>query len=174
MTTFLNQTHPYLRIYNPMSGEYAQFQGGKLELEDTDPNYAVVKQAAIDNPAITILETAKGGKNCPECGELFIGTTAAARLSVHRKAAHFDAWLADKQAADNAETNEILKAGAGIACDICQPAQVFPDDTALARHVGLLHTAPDEDAAAAVTERRPGEVEPAPAEAETPKTTKKG
>jgi uncharacterized protein (UPF0212 family) len=160
MTTFLNQTHPYLRIYNPDTGEYAQFTGGKLELDDDDANYAVVKQAAINNPSITILETAKGGKNCPECGELFTGTTAAARLSLHRKAAHFDSWLADKQAADNAETNEILKAGAGIACDICQPAQVFPDAAALARHTRLLHEAPDEDAAAAVTERRPGEVAP--------------
>lgn len=160
-TVFINQTHPYLRVYNPVTGEYAQFQGGKLELDADDPNFEVVKQASIDNPSITILETAKGGFNCPECGALFTGRAAQLQLGNHRKASHFDAWLADRTAADSAETNEILKAGAGIACDVCQPAQVFADADALANHIRLLHTAPEDEAAEAVTAKRPGEVEPA-------------
>src|SRR5512141_1663080 len=141
MTTFLNQTHPYLRILNPATGDYAQFEGGKLELEEDDPNYAVVMAASVTNPSITILQTAKGGHTCPECGELFTGKEGPVQLGQHRKAAHFDAWLADRQKADSAATNTILKQAAGIACDVCQPVQVFPDQAALNTHIRLVHTA---------------------------------
>jgi len=160
MKTLLCMTTPYLRIYNPVTGDYAQFVGGKLVLEDDDPNYEVVIAESIRNPAISVLEMLKGGISCPECGQAFAGTASAAHLGVHRKSAHFSEWLADKEAADKADVNVILKERAGIACDVCVPAQVFPDDNALGEHIRMLHLAPGDEALDAVTARRPGEVDP--------------
>jgi len=161
MTTLICNQTPYLRIYNPVSGEYVQFLGGRLDIEPEDPNYAVVMAEGASNPAITILLTAKGGMNCPECGALFTGQAGAAQLGKHRKDIHFDAWLADKDAAHQSEINTILKDRAGVACDVCRPAQVFPNDDALGQHIRLVHATAEDDAASAVTARRPGEVKPA-------------
>jgi len=158
MATLLCHLHPYLRVYNPVTGDYAQFAGGKLDIEPSDPNYAVVMTEASTNPSISILEMVKGGLSCPECGKAFTGGASAAHLGTHRKDAHFDAWMADKAAVNQAEINAIVKERAGIACDACRPAQVFPDKEALNLHNRVVHTAP-EDEAAAVTARRPGEVD---------------
>lgn len=159
MPTLLCQKYPYLRIYNPVTGEYAQFMGGKLDIEPEDPNYAVVMAEGTANPSVDIMQTAKGGVNCPECGALFTGQAKEAQAAKHRKDNHFDAWLADKEAAHQSEVNTILKSRAGVACDVCRPAQVFPDDDALGQHIRLVHTTPEDDALAAVTARRPGEVD---------------
>ena len=159
MTTLLNYTNPYLRIYNPDSGEYAQFIAGRLEIDQDDPNFALVMANAASNPATTIVEFAKDGHNCPECGALYRGQAGMAQLGKHRKDAHFDSWMADKNAAHQSEVNLILKERAGIACDACTPAQVFGDDEALIQHIRLVHIG-DDAALNAVTARRPGEVQP--------------
>ncbi|HEY6013483.1 MAG TPA: hypothetical protein VIU37_05740, partial [Candidatus Limnocylindrales bacterium] len=70
MTLFINQATPYLRVYNPATEEFAQFQGGKLQLDEDDPDYGVVMAEALRNPAIIILAD---GVQCPECGEPFTG-----------------------------------------------------------------------------------------------------
>lgn len=158
MATLLCHVHPYLRVYNPVNGEYVQFVGGKLDIEPEDPNYAVAMAEAVANPSISVLEMVKGGVNCPECGKSFTGNASAAHLGTHRKDAHFAEWMADKEAANQAEVNAIVKERAGIACDACRPAQVFPDKDALNLHNKVVHTAP-EDEAASVTARRPGEVD---------------
>lgn len=159
MVTLICQATPYLRVYNPVTGDYAQFSGGRLDIEPSDPNYAVVMAEASANPSITVMEIAKGGANCPECGQLFTGGAAAARLGNHRKDAHFDAWMADKEAAHQTEVNLIVKERAGVACSVCRPAQVFPTEDELQNHIKIVHTAPEDEGVAAVTARRPGEVD---------------
>lgn len=163
MTTILiNPTHPALSIYNPETGGYARFVAGKLEIEDDDPNYAWVMAEGQRNPSISIVKSAVF---CPYCGEPFAGKPAKALEAAHVKNVHFDKWVERKEAEQAEETNVLVKERAGIACDVCQPVQVFADQDALMAHTKLVHTAPDEsaapvDVAAEVATRRPGEVDP--------------
>lgn len=155
MPLLINSTHPGFRIYNPDNGEYATFQFGRLEIEEGDPNYAVVMAEASRNPYITIVTSATF---CPRCGIPFAGKSAKADLEAHVKESHFDTWLADVQAAQAAEHMALVKANAGIACDICEPVQVFPDDAALALHAQVVHASGEQEAPAPKSRRRPGEV----------------
>lgn len=138
---FVNPTTPELRIYNPETGGWARFTGGKLDIDESDPDFKYVMAEAQRNPAISI--HAKG-VNCPECGELFTGKTARMDLGKHRKGIHFDKWLADQDALAAAERDVQVKSRAGYVCDICQPVQEFGTADDLAGHVSLLHAAPPE------------------------------
>src|SRR3990170_6136848 len=44
-------------------------------------------------------------------------------------------------ATSRAEARREVKASAEFACDVCSPAQTFPDAEALAEHTQMLHTA---------------------------------
>lgn len=159
MPLLINSTHPGLRIYNPDNGEYAQFTYGRLEIGPDDPNYGTVMAEASRNPFITIVTTATF---CPRCGVPFEGSTAKDDLAAHVKSDHFDTYLADLEAAQGSERIQLIKANAGIACDICQPVQVFADADALALHAKVVHASGEEEAPAPETpsrsRRRPGEV----------------
>lgn len=138
---FVNPTHPYLQIYNPATGGFAKFVGGKLELDESDPNFGVVMAEATRNPLISIHEHVA---TCDQCGESYTGRTAAADLGKHRKAVHFDVWLADQDAKASVLREKEIKARAGFACDVCQPVQTFGTPEALAEHARKLHaTAPE-------------------------------
>lgn len=177
MPTLITKQFPALRIFDPISGEYRQFVGGRLDIEADDPAFAAVMAEASRNPAIYVVTTEV---HCPECGEGFEGKMAKARMTLHRKDAHYDAWLADDEAKHVEERHVEMKSRAGVACDVCRPAQVFGSEDELAAHVRILHTAApaldaegntigqdrEESAPAAPADvpparrRRPGEVEP--------------
>lgn len=133
---FINQVTPYLRIYVPATEDFVQFRGGKLELDEDDPAFETVKQEALRNPSIVILTEAV---QCPSCGEAFGGKTAKAQLGQHRKAAHFDLWVADKQAEQATVIMAEVKARAPHACDLCPRIQEFPDEAALNLHIRTVH-----------------------------------
>lgn len=132
----VNTTHPALKIYNPATGLFAEFVGGRLEIAEDSPDYAVVMAEAKRNAYISIHDKAIG---CPDCGELFTGGAAKLDLGKHRKSIHFDKWLADQDARDAVERNRQIKARAGFVCDICAPVQEFGTEPDLAEHVRLLH-----------------------------------
>lgn len=136
---FINTVTPFLQIFIPPTGEFARFQGGKLEIDKDHPHFPFVMAEAQRNPAISIMANET---TCPQCGETFEGRTAKMKLGAHRKEVHFDEWLADKEAADVAETQREIKSRAGYACDVCAPIQTFGDPDALARHVVEVHTIP--------------------------------
>lgn len=139
---FINQATPYLRIYNPATEDFAQFQGGKLQLDDDHPDYEVVMAEALRNPAIIILAD---GIQCPECGEPFTGKAAKPQLGKHRKEVHFDKWVADAEGAAAAAIAVEVKSRQPLACDLCPRLQEFPDKDTLALHVQAVHTAVDLD-----------------------------
>ncbi len=156
MALLINNTHPQFRVYNPETGGYAQFQMGRLEIDEGDPDYAVVMAEGQRNPFITIVVSATF---CPRCGIPFEGKGAKKDLEEHVKESHFDTWLADVQAAQANEQIALVKANAGIACDICQPVQVFGDAGLLAIHAKVVHASGEEEATAPKRSRRPGEVD---------------
>lgn len=133
---FINQTTPYLRIYNPVTEAFAEFKGGKLELDPGDPDFEVVKAEALRNPAIVILENAT---TCPLCGEAFAGKTAAAQLGKHRKDVHFSEWVADKEAEQGEAILREVKARAPYACDLCPRVQEFGSQDELMIHIAAVH-----------------------------------
>lgn len=133
---FVNTTHPFLRIYNPATGGYAAFQGGRLELDEDHPDFGVVTAEAERNPFITILVNAT---TCPDCGEVFAGKAAPAQLGQHRKQIHFDKWIADKEVEQASFIQKEIKSRAGYACDVCSPIQTFGAEDDLASHVKFLH-----------------------------------
>lgn len=141
MPTLINTTTPFLRIYDEASGEYVAFAAGKLEIEEGDLGYEAVMAEATSNPAIQILVNET---TCQYCGQVFRGKAAKAQLGSHKKDIHFDVWQAEKLIEQETVITREVKARAGIACDVCQPVQTFPDGEALAEHVALLHTAPPE------------------------------
>lgn len=132
----VNTATPFLKIYNPDTGNFASFIAGKLEIEKEDPDFKWVMAEAQRNPAISIHEIAT---TCDQCGAIFTGKVASAELGKHRKEIHFDVWLAEKDAKDEALREVQVKSRAGYACDICSPVQEFPDAEQLAQHVRLLH-----------------------------------
>ena len=161
-TTLINNVHPDLRVYNPETGGYAQFVAGKLEIEEDDPNYAWAMKEGQRNPSIAIVKSAV---YCVYCGEPFAGKMAKAQESKHEKDVHFDEWVKRKEAEVAEEVNVLVKDRAGIACDVCQPVQIFGSTEMLAAHTKLLHEEGGAETApltAAETEelRRPGEVDP--------------
>lgn len=144
MAVLLNRVHPYMQIFVPLDGTWRAFQGGRLTIEEDDLAYPIVMEEASRNPYIVILDK---GVQCDVCGEVYAGNTAKANLAKHRKDVHFEEWVADKLAPVQEEINAEVKARAGIACDACRPAQVFPDEAALQAHVSIVHlSAPPMDA----------------------------
>lgn len=138
---FICQTYPYLRIYDPETEDFLQFQGGKLQLDPGERGFEAVKAEALRNPAITMLTEAV---QCPECGEPFTGKAAGAHLGKHRKEAHFDKWVADKQAEQEVQTREV-KGRQPHACDLCPRVQEFGSADELAIHVRAVHLTVDVD-----------------------------
>ena len=168
MTTLVNSTNPYLRILLP-DGDYAQFQGGRLEVDEEEtPFYDEIMAEATRNPSIAILVNET---TCRFCGEVFTGKHAADNLADHQKEIHFDLWVAQQQVEAATVIQREVKARAGYACDVCSPVQTFGSADDLAEHVTLLHTRPPEldDEGNTVGGddggRRPGEVDPGPAPA---------
>jgi len=137
---FICQTYPYLRVYNPETEDFAQFQGGKLQLDPGDADFEVVKAEALRNPAIVMLVEAV---QCPDCGEPFTGKAAGAQLGKHRKDAHFDRWVADRES-EQVTTREV-KGRQPHACDLCPRVQEFGSADALAIHVRAVHLTVDVD-----------------------------
>jgi len=165
MATLLNYTYPEFRIFHPASGTYREFKGGKLEIEKDDPAYHVVMEEAARNPGIVIFESVT---QCEWCGETFTGKVAPAALGKHKKDAHFDKWLADKDAEDTQIRHAEIKAREGIPCDVCRPVQTFATEDELTMHVRVMHAgAPMMDAEG----NTPGDsgVEVSPIPAATPK-----
>lgn len=139
MAVLINRAYPAFRILNPATGGYAQFAGGKLVIEEGDPNYGVVMAEAKRNADIII--TTKAAQ-CPECGETFTGGAASLELGKHRKNVHPLEWDRDREAGLASERNVILQDREGYPCDVCQPIQTFGTPEDLALHVRELHGAP--------------------------------
>jgi hypothetical protein len=161
----INTVTPYLRILVE-DGGYVMFQGGKLEIDEDEYGYGAAMAEAQRNPSISII---RSSATCDYCGEDFDGKTAKARLGAHKKDAHFDLWVKEKDIEHARVIDTEVKARAGFACDVCQPIQTFGSAGDLAEHVTLLHTQPpalDDDGNTvggddgAGSSRRPGEVEP--------------
>lgn len=173
MTTFVNTVTPFLRILLP-TGEYAQFQAGRLDVAEDDPAHEAVMAEAIRNPSISIMVNKT---TCEYDGVVFEGDRAAAKLAAHKKAIHFDLWAKEEELKAATVIQREIKARAGYACDVCAPIQTFGSEDDLAAHVALLHaTAPELDdegntvGGGEPDGRRPGEVAPAapePARAST-------
>lgn len=164
MTTLVNSTHPQLRILLP-DGSYAQFLGGKLDIDEDDtPFYDAIMAEAVRNPSIAII-VSEG--TCRFCGETFTGKNAQDQLDAHQKDIHFDLWVKQQEIEAATVIQKEVKARAGFPCDVCAPVQTFGNADDLAAHVQLLHTAPpalDDEGNTVGGEdgegRRPGEVEP--------------
>lgn len=170
MTTLVNSTNPQLRILLP-DGDYAQFVGGKLEIEEPDddgaggtPFYQHILDEAVRNPSIAIIVSSG---TCPFCGADFKGKTAKDRLEEHTKEIHFDLWVKQQELAAATIIQTEVKARAGFVCDVCSPVQTFGSASDLADHANTLHTAPPPMDAEGNTiggedggGRRPGEVDP--------------
>lgn len=139
---FLCQATPYLRIYNPDTESFAEFKGGKLELEEGDDDYEVVKAEALRNPSITMLTEAT---QCGFCGEPFVGKAAAAQLGKHKKEAHFDQWVAEKQHDAEKVVNKEVKGSQPFACDLCLNIAPFRNESDYAAHIKAIHIATDVD-----------------------------
>jgi len=138
---FLCQVTPYLRVYNPATGGFAAFAGGRLELDEGDGDYEVVKAEALRNPSIIMLTEAT---QCPYCSEPFTGKAAAAHLGKHKKDAHFNEWAKEKQAEQPLVTVEV-KGRQPYACDLCVNIAPFPSEDALAIHIRAIHIATEID-----------------------------
>jgi hypothetical protein len=177
MTTLLNRRHPYLEIYDPADGTWTAFVGGRLDIDQSNPHYAVVMAEASRNPNIVVMED---GTQCVYCGQTFTGEMAAAALGRHQKEHHPVEWLAAKEEARAEQVHLELKSQARHACDICQPLQEFGSEDQLALHMNTVHAGrPVIDSSGNVTDaveppageapaettttrkRRPGEVDPA-------------
>jgi hypothetical protein len=163
VTTFIDTTHPFLRILMT-DGTYVQFQAGHLEVAENDKYHKQVMAEAARNPSISVMVNET---TCRFCGEVFTGDKAAAKLEAHTKAMHFDLWQKQRDVEAATVVQREIKARAGYACDVCAPVQTFGSPEQLAEHVTLLHAAPPELDAAGNTRggdpdesRRPGEVAP--------------
>lgn len=139
---FICSTYPYLRVFDPGSEEFIQFQGGKLELDEGDPGFDAVFAEAQRNPAIQVLTSAI---QCPHCGEAFAGKTAKANLATHIKAVHFEKWVEGKQAEDAEAINREIIKRSPYACDQCPRLQEFQTADDLAFHVQQVHERVDID-----------------------------
>lgn len=139
---FICQTYPHLRVFNPATEGFAEFKGGKLQLDPGDADYEVVLAEAQRNPAIVMLTEAV---QCEACGEPFTGKAAAAQLGKHRKDAHFDLWVADKQEEQARVVMAEVKHRSPHACDLCPRVQEFGSADELAIHVRAVHLSVEVD-----------------------------
>lgn len=139
MAVLLNRVHPNLRILNPATGGYAAFAGGKLVIEDDDPNYEVVMTQANRDPDIIVTTKVT---QCPECGEEFTGKLASMDLGRHRSAIHPIEFDRDREAKAATQRNAIVKRREGFCCDVCAPLQCFGTADDLTLHTRLMHGAP--------------------------------
>lgn len=131
--------YPYLRIYNPATGSYVSFTGGKLEISPDDPNYEVVMAEASRNPSIVVYEHIL---TCEWCGESFTGRTEGrTMLADHIKDVHYDKWRESVDEKFGQERIAELKSREGFACDACRPAQVFGTERDLQAHMAAIHLA---------------------------------
>jgi hypothetical protein len=156
---FINTVNPYLRVLiqqGEHAGEYAQFLGGKLELDEGDPGFADVKAEAGRNPNVVVLVNET---TCGLCGEVFTGKAAKAQLGTHVKANHPLVWDAQKALEAATTASRTIKERAGYPCDVCSPVQTFGDEAGLAQHARDFHTQPPEmdDEGNETGTRRPGE-----------------
>lgn len=135
MATLLCNQYPALGVFNPATGQWIHFLGGKLDIDEGDPMYEVVMAEAARNPAIVVFANAS---TCVHCGETF---GSKAKVEAHVKEAHFDIWLADETGKHADTVNREVKARSGFFCDACAPNQEFPTEDELALHVATLHTA---------------------------------
>lgn len=131
------QRFPYLKItVREPDGKrgYRRFDGGRLSIDGEDGAFDQVMAFAAGQPYITIHEDLF---TCPACGEQFSGIKARGLLEIHVADSHPGTAL------DPATKPERIRAKAGtqFACDVCIPAQAFPDEAALRAHVALLHAA---------------------------------
>jgi hypothetical protein len=137
--TLLNAVHPSMRILLP-DGDYAQFAGGKLELE---PDFAFtdhVLRVAERDPNIVIVT---GGVQCRKCGAEFVGEDQDG-LEQHMADGHPEVVAAGLVAELTEKISRIEKDRATFPCDACPNPMlsVFPDEETLALHVRAVHTAP--------------------------------
>jgi len=137
MAILLNTLYPQMRIHIPATGGYRAFLNGKLEIEKDDPDYEVVMAEALRTHSIVVYESVT---TCDRCGEVFTGKAAPMQLGKHRKDAHFDVWLAEKDLEDVLARNAEVKAREGFGCDVCKPATTWPTEEELAIHVKVMHT----------------------------------
>jgi hypothetical protein len=141
VATLINAIHPQLRIV--VSAEplrIRSFMGGKLVVERDDPDYEQLMSFATSSPEVRVVETAVW---CPECGEPFAGGAAKPEMGKHRKELHFDAWIADKEAATAQEKAAVISERSGIPCPICEAqggsTERFPDFETVAVHAKAIH-----------------------------------
>lgn len=157
---FVCVEYPQLRILLP-DLTYAQFVGGKLELDPEDNGYETVLAQAEANPFISIHVNET---TCDLCGEVQTGKLAKANLAKHIKDNHPNVWVAEQELAHARSMSKQLKHAEGYPCDVCAPVQTFGTKADLAEHVGLLHAQPpamdsegNEIAGSDDGGRRPGE-----------------
>jgi hypothetical protein len=143
VATLINTTHPYLRILiSEPDLRFRAFEGGKLVIDDDDPDYPFLMAFAQDTPEIRVVETAVW---CPDCGEPFAGSDAKDKLLAHRKFAHLEAFFTDEEAGLASEKAAIIVERSGIPCPICakqgsaRATERFPDITTLAVHTAAIH-----------------------------------
>lgn len=144
MATFICQKYPALQIYNPVSGDFIRFIGGRLDVTEDDPNFDVAMAEGLSNPAIQVLT---GKVQCLHCGESF-GDRSDSRsaLEEHVKGSHMEVWQADQDASHAARIHAALKDHASFFCDVCRPMQEYPTESELANHVNAFHaSAPQMD-----------------------------
>lgn len=140
MATLINQTHPGYEILNPETGQWVKFEGGRLDIEDDDPNYAVVMAEAGRNPSIAVYASVS---TCVYCGEDFASKD---KLAKHVKETHFEKWL-EAQDAEHATTRQAeIKAREPFPCDAgCPLGTAFPTEEERSLHYQVMHAAPPTD-----------------------------
>lgn len=147
MPVLLNRRHPYLRILDPISGQIVvpagdpprptSFHGGRLTIEEDDPNYALVMDFAQRDPNTVVLTNVV---QCHVCGEAFGGQTGRASLAQHIQEVHPLEYLEDMDASALAERNVFIQQRQPFACDLDN--QSFPSEAELALHTRTFHGAP--------------------------------
>jgi len=135
----VNTEHPRLRIINPQSGAIVQFEGGKLEIEDDDPNHDFLMSVATRRPDISIHVT--GILTCPQCNEKFTGGAAKPRFVRHLNLRHPE--LKAETAPRSGQKR--VKVAAQFNCDVCSPVQPFDTADDLAMHAAAVHAARQEE-----------------------------
>lgn len=141
MPTVLHRKSSGFKILNPETSQWISFKAGRLDIEESDPNWKWVKEEALRNSEIIVVTNLL---QCPDCSEGFTGKVARMDLGKHRKATHPFEWDADREAAHVQETAAIVKSREGFPCPVCGAHQSFPDEASLALHVRSLHGAPVE------------------------------
>jgi hypothetical protein len=147
MATLINTTHAYLRVLvDEPNLRFRKFEGGRLDIEQDDPDYAQLMAFAERTPEIRVVESAVW---CPQCGEPFAGAHAGDSLVAHRKFAHLEAYYDDAEAGLETEKAAIILERSGIACPICasqgspRATERFPDVATMQVHSAAIHGSND-------------------------------